>query len=116
MEILRRETDYALRALHVLNTRGECTDTMDLARECRVPLPALRKIMQTLAKAGVVKTVRGAMGGYLLAGPVRNISPYSGQGPMKGSVCILQDRLNALFKKTTLAEIYKPPKKKRRKS
>ncbi|MGD9872765.1 MAG: Rrf2 family transcriptional regulator [Kiritimatiellia bacterium] len=140
MEILRRETDYALRALHVLDRRCTRTDTLELAKDCKVPLPALRKIMQTLAKAGVVKTVRGKRGGYLLALPTRKISlariveavqgpvymnvcnrkgqpcPYSGKCPMKGSVCILQNRLNAFFEKTTLAEIYKQPKKGKGKS
>lgn len=139
MEILRRETDYALRALHVLDQQ-EYTDTIVLARECKAPLTSIRKIMKKLAAEGIVKAVRGVQGGYLLAIPARRISlgrvveiiqgpvfmnlcnrkgypcPYSGKCPMKGSVCILQDRLNSLFNKTTLAEIYKQPKKKRGKS
>lgn len=140
MEILRRETDYALRAMHVLDQWGRCAGTVELAEECKVPLPALRKIMQALAKAGVVKTVRGMRGGYLLALPARKISlariveamqgpvymnscnrrgrpcPYSGKCPMKGHVCILQNRLNAFFEKITLAEIYKQPKQGKGKS
>ena len=139
MEILKRETDYALRALHLLD-QGECTDTMALARACKAPLASIRKIMKKLANDGIVKAVRGVQGGYLLAMPSRRISlgrvveviqgpvymnvcnrkgyacPYSGKCPMKGSVCILQKRLNDFFNKTNLAEIYKQPKKRKGKS
>ncbi|WP_428269345.1 SUF system Fe-S cluster assembly regulator [Haliangium sp.] len=45
-----------------------------LARATRIPEPTVRKVLKTLVKAGLVRSVRGAQGGYGLARPANEIS------------------------------------------
>ncbi len=68
MEIIRRNTDYALRALVHLCKIGkkENKSVKDLAHECDIPEIFLRKIFQKLNNAGIVKSDYGPKGGYSL--------------------------------------------------
>lgn len=68
MEIIRRKTDYAIRALiHLaLHPRQEIT-AAKIAEEQEVPLEYLQKILQTLTHSNFVDTHRGAYGGFSLA-------------------------------------------------
>lgn len=68
-------TDFALRVLLRLATdvtRHRSTEA--LAHEIGVPRNHLHKIVQDLAEAGVVRTLRGARGGVMLARPPAEIS------------------------------------------
>lgn len=65
---LLASTDFALRVLMRLGedpARHRSTET--LAAEIGVPRNHLHKIVQALAEAGLVRTLRGARGGVLLA-------------------------------------------------
>ncbi len=71
---LLASTDYALRLLMRLASGSERLMTSeDLAREIGVPRNHIQKIVQDLAEAGVVRTVRGARGGVALARPAEEI-------------------------------------------
>ncbi len=67
MAIVRRETDYALRALTHLVHAGDFVPVSTLAQEEAVPEDFLRKIMQTLLRTGLVESRQGPFGGYRLA-------------------------------------------------
>ena len=67
MPIIRRETDYALRALARLALNGEFLSVSALAEAENIPEDFLRKIMQTLHHAGMVESRQGPFGGYRLA-------------------------------------------------
>ena len=67
MPIIRRETDYALRALTRLALDGGSLAVSTLAEEEDVPPEFLRKIMQRLNQAGIVESSQGPFGGYRLA-------------------------------------------------
>jgi Rrf2 family transcriptional regulator, nitric oxide-sensitive transcriptional repressor len=72
---LLASTDYALRVLIRLGAdpaRHRSTEV--LAQEVGVPRNHLHKIVQDLAEAGLVRTLRGAHGGVLLARPPAEIS------------------------------------------
>jgi Rrf2 family nitric oxide-sensitive transcriptional repressor len=72
---LLASTDYALRVLIRLGAdpaRHRSTEV--LAQEVGVPRNHLHKIVQDLAEAGLVRTLRGAHGGVLLARPPTEIS------------------------------------------
>jgi Rrf2 family protein len=68
-------TDYAVRALLTLAAAG--TDTVPgpvLAAEQQLPLKFLEAILADLRRAGLVRTRRGAVGGYALARPAEAIT------------------------------------------
>ncbi len=67
MAIIKRETDYALRALLKLALEGGFLPAGALAEAEDIPEDFLRKIMQTLHRAGIVESRQGPFGGYRLA-------------------------------------------------
>jgi Rrf2 family nitric oxide-sensitive transcriptional repressor len=71
---LAYSTDYGLRMLMRLASAPERPfSTAELADEFRLSRHHLTKIMQRLARAGIVATRRGGGGGALLARPARTI-------------------------------------------
>jgi Rrf2 family nitric oxide-sensitive transcriptional repressor len=72
---LLASTDFALRVLMRLGADpARHRSTEALAGEVGVPRNHLHKIVQELADAGLVRTLRGARGGVLLARPPGEIS------------------------------------------
>ncbi len=64
---LTRQADYAVRTVLDLTGRPQRqSPTGEIARRQRIPPAFLRKIVQTLARAGYVRTLRGADGGVRL--------------------------------------------------
>ncbi|MCD6416661.1 MAG: Rrf2 family transcriptional regulator [Planctomycetes bacterium] len=74
MAVITRETDYALRALIRLAQGPGAIPVRALAEREDAPEPFLRKIMQRLHRAGIVKSYRGPFGGYALAVPSSDIT------------------------------------------
>lgn len=66
---LSKKTDYALLALSYLTHAGadRAVNTKELAEKYSIPHELLAKIMQRLAKAGLVISTSGPAGGYRLA-------------------------------------------------
>jgi Rrf2 family protein len=74
MKFITRETDYAVRALCCMATEpGQRMAVGDLCGETGVPQAYLRRILQNLAKAGILNSVRGKGGGFELAKPADQI-------------------------------------------
>jgi Rrf2 family nitric oxide-sensitive transcriptional repressor len=72
---LLASTDFALRVLMRLAADpARHRSTEALAQEVGVPRNHLHKIVQDLAEAGMVRTLRGARGGVMLARPPSEIS------------------------------------------
>lgn len=72
-----RKTDYALVALAVLSQRAggaEPTSARRLATDAGLPMALLMQLLQDLHRAGLLRSIRGAGGGYILARPVDQIS------------------------------------------
>lgn len=71
---LLNSTDLALRVLMRLSAEpNEHVNTDVLARELVVSRNHLQKIVQHLTEAGLVRTIRGARGGVMLARPAGEI-------------------------------------------
>jgi Rrf2 family protein len=70
---LSRDTRYGLEALAVLVRRpvGEVVEARELADEAGLPSPYLAKIMQALARGGVLDSFRGR--GYALPRPPEEV-------------------------------------------
>ena len=71
---LLTSTDLALRVLMRLSAEPDDHVSTDvLARELAVSRNHLHKIVQYLTEVGLVRTIRGARGGVMLARPAREI-------------------------------------------
>ena len=67
-------TGYAIRALAVLKVGGPFTLAKDLAEQADLPAPYLSKVLQHLAKAGILESSRGPHGGFRLVRPADSIT------------------------------------------
>jgi Rrf2 family protein len=125
--------EYALRAAVDLASRGgEPATTDEVARRTQVPVAYLAKILQGLAKAGIVRSQRGVGGGVALAkapedltilevvnavDPIRRIKTCPLKLSSHGArLCPLHRRVDdalaaveAAFAGTTLAEVLAEP-------
>ena len=97
MELIRRNTDYALRALVLMakDRTGDVYVVTRLANEARVPEDFLRKTLQRLDKAGIIESKRGPKGGFQLSKDPARISVLdvmeAVQGPLAVNRCFLKD-------------------------
>lgn len=62
---LSRKADYALISLGYLAEReGRVSSAREIAAACQIPVALLMNILKSLHHEGVLKSVRGATGGY----------------------------------------------------
>lgn len=77
---LTRQGDYAVRAVLDLAIRdlyegpGTLQASQQVAQRQGIPKAFLNKIIQALVRAGILETLRGAMGGIRLARPAKEIT------------------------------------------
>ncbi len=130
MDILRRNTDYALRL--AVNLAGHADDgalsTRVLADDEDVSYQLACKLMQKLHAAGLVKSDMGPKGGFRLSrapgeisivevieaiqGPLRlnrcvlaGACPRQENCPIRGKIGALQERMDDYLRSVTLAEL-----------
>lgn len=74
--LISRQAKYALRALIGLAQAepGRAVQTAELANTQAIPKKFLEQILLTLKRHGLVRSLRGAAGGYVLARPADEIS------------------------------------------
>jgi Rrf2 family protein len=134
MQIPRR-VDYGLRAVIYLSGQNpdKCCSIGEIAKEQGVPKKFLEKIVQDLVRGGVVKSKRGANGGYQLARDPGAISfrdvIEAIEGPIAVNACLdhqlgcdqiprcvmigvwstVQDRVIEVLSRTTIAALKRPP-------
>ena len=72
---LSRLADYAVLLMsRMANTPDAVHNAIDIAEATGLPTPTVSKLLATLAREGLLKSVRGAKGGYGLAVPSGQIS------------------------------------------
>src|SRR5580658_9322608 len=72
---LTKKADYGLIALRHLSVHARrCASAKDISEAYRIPLPLLSKVLQKLAKAGLLISEQGTNGGYRLARDPHEIS------------------------------------------
>ena len=111
---ISKKADYALMALqHIASvqfgdvTPGRMVNTKEIAEEYNIPLELLAKVLQTLAKNGLIESHNGPKGGYLLARDAGRITIAqvleSIEGPLgitdclhekEGEICMQQEHCN----------------------
>ncbi len=92
-----RLSDYAIRAvLHLSQNEGRVVGVPDIVKEQGIPKPFASKILQRLAKAGIVRSVQGVRGGYVLARKASEITLLdvyeAASGPLCLNVCVDRSR------------------------
>lgn len=99
---LTKKADYGLIAMKHLaeraladaspDVRSSCCSAKDVADSYGLPQEALAKILQKLAKAGLLVSQFGTNGGYTLARAPQTISAFEViqaiEGPVLGTSCI----------------------------
>lgn len=132
---ISRKIDYGLRAMIYLAglQRGRIASLQDLSSTLRLPREFLAKILKVLTARGLVRSARGAHGGYQLARPPGEISFLevieAVEGPVQLNICLDhldrcdvsagctmyhvwkagQDRMLEVYRRTSLAELAAQP-------
>jgi len=75
MFTLSKKTDYGLMAIEYLRTAGKerRVSAREISERYEIPAELLAKILQRLARYGMVEAVPGPSGGYRMAKEVRDI-------------------------------------------
>jgi len=134
MQIPRR-VDYGLRAVIYLSVQDpeKCCSITEIAKQQGVPKKFLEKIIQDLMRCGLIKSKRGAYGGYTLARSPGEISFYDVieaiEGPIAVNACMdphmtceqlprcsmvsvwseVQRKVTEVFTNTTIADLKRKP-------
>ncbi len=72
--LLTRATEYALLSLDVIRQSDIPLGAEQLAKDLSIPKSFLAKILQGLAKQGILESRKGAHGGFILAREITEIS------------------------------------------
>jgi len=93
-------TDYAIRALRLLHVNnGKVMTIMEIALAIDTTSPIFGKIAGKLRRAGMLKTIKGQKGGFVLGRPANEISIYDVYICMEGEL-----RLNKCLETGELCE------------
>ena len=86
---ISRLTDYATVILASL-ADGALASATDIAERTHIGLPTVSKLLKELQHAGLVRSVRGAHGGYQLARPAASISAAEIIDAVEGPVALTE--------------------------
>jgi len=64
--LITRASEYAILSLILLSSASEPMDSETLSKELSIPKSFLAKILQSLAKVGILKSYKGVNGGFVL--------------------------------------------------
>ncbi len=89
-----KKTDYALAALAYLarqaNADASAVSARQIAEDLNLPLSLLTNIMKELAQSRIVRSTRGAQGGYSLAAGPDHVSLHEIIVAMEGPISLTQ--------------------------
>jgi len=130
---LTKKTDYALMAINYMSCQGEdfVANTRAISEIYNIPLELLAKILQRLAKKGIIVSQNGPKGGYVLAkepslitigeviraieGPVQIVRCHDGENTcsqterctVRSPLRRIESKIIELLDKTTLDQMYR---------
>lgn len=93
MFTLTKKTDYAIIALsHMARHPGQICTARDIAEKFHIPAALLMNVLKTLSQQEVVRSIRGAKGGYLLTVPAEKVTLediiQAIEGPIRFTQCM----------------------------
>ncbi|GHV03847.1 transcriptional regulator [Campylobacterota bacterium] len=132
--LFTKASEYALMALIAISKRGGAMDAVTLSNELKLSRSFLAKVLQSLAKAGILISRKGSGGGFDLARPsseitidelLRSVDENCAtvftcsaalcncpSGETKSSICViwpflnrLQTKIDAVLASTTIADL-----------
>lgn len=88
---LTRKTEYSLIALRHMQSveKDHVVSTREISDRYEIPYPLLAKILQELARKGIVQPVQGPRGGYRLKAELGNITLRKFFETMEGPLGIM---------------------------
>ncbi len=107
---LSKKADYGLIAVRHLAEQPKHTacSAKEIARAYGIPTELLAKILQKLAKGGLLVSQHGTNGGYTLAKPAREISAFEViraiEGPLFITSCVTDKRECSQMTRCTVRE------------
>lgn len=95
--LVTRETDYAVRTvLYLARDRDQMSSVTEIAKAMHIPKSFLAKLLQRLARNGILESIRGAQGGFRLAMKPAEITLLAVmeaiQGPAGINVCAIDSK------------------------
>lgn len=92
MLTLTKKVDYSVIALcHLALHRDRVATAREIAQRYNLPLPLLMNVLKALAGCGIVRSSRGAKGGYELAKPADQVTlcglVEAVEGPIRFAQC-----------------------------
>jgi FeS assembly SUF system regulator len=89
---ITKQADYALVLLAHFAAEGEgaVLTARELAEAAGLPLPTVGKVLKSLARGGLLRSTRGAGGGYHLARPAEAISVAAVIGVLDGPIALTE--------------------------
>jgi Rrf2 family protein len=136
VDLIRRNTDYAVRLITTLASQfeaGKVLSARTLASENSVPYTLACKLLQKYQQSGVIKSIMGPKGGFTLARRPSEITllelietiqgnihinrcfasplgcPNRERCPLNPKLADLQEEIQRYLRNTTLAELLKQP-------
>lgn len=110
MELYSSKIEYALLALLELarhHPHGEPLQIRQIAAQQEIPDRYLEQLLATLRRGGIVKSQRGAKGGYLLAREPWQITVFDAISALEGEdLDRIDDSANQPLDKAVVAEIW----------
>ena len=97
-----RKTEYALIAMEHMLRKAEkeaaaLTSTREVAEAYQIPYPLLAKVLQQLASKGIIKSVHGTKGGYIMVKQPEDISVADVveifEGPWAVAECFKEEKI-----------------------
>jgi len=91
MFALTRKTDYAIIALsHMARHVGSVCNAREIAERYHVPTALLMNVLKTLCQQELVRSIRGAKGGYALAMPAKRLTLAAIIAAVEGPIRFVQ--------------------------
>ena len=82
--LITRASEYAILSLIVLSKTSSPMDSETLSKELSIPKSFLAKILQSLAKNGILKSFKGVNGGFLLNKDSKDINMLDVMSAVEG--------------------------------
>lgn len=87
---LTKKVDYGLMAISHIANSGERVSAKEIAEEYNIPAELLAKILQRLAREGLIESQNGPKGGYLLARDAGEITVSQVIQALEGPIGLLE--------------------------
>ena len=108
---ITRKTDYAVRCILFLSKEVNRTvSAAEISKAMLIPKDFLAKILQRLSRKGIVKSTKGAAGGFRLArepGRINLLEVIEAiQGPTAANACAVDENVCSLSKTCAVHPIW----------